>query len=132
MPVYLDTSVLVRYITADPHEMALRAAQLIDSDDPLVITETALNETAYVLRRVYGLTREETVDVLIEVLHRSNIHFQPLDKLLVIDALRMCRPSGRVSFGDALIWAAAHAAPPSAVFSFDRRFPAEGIELRQP
>ena len=32
----------------------------------------------------------------------------------------------------ALIWAAARAVPSSAVYSFDPRFPAEGIELRQP
>jgi predicted nucleic acid-binding protein len=132
MPVFLDTSVLVRYATDDPQDMAQRAAQLIESEAELIVTETALNETAHVLRRVYGLRREEAVDVLLALLQRSNIDFQPLDKALVIAALLLCRPSGRVSFGDALIWAAARARFPSSVYSFDQRFPVEGIEVLRP
>jgi predicted nucleic acid-binding protein len=62
----------------------------------------------------------------------ENLHFHALDKALVITALLLCRPSGRVSFGDALIWAAARAHPSSAVYSFDERFPPEGIDLRRP
>src|SRR5438445_8935489 len=99
MPFFLDTSVLVRYLTADPYDMAQRAAQLIESEAELSVTETALNETAHTLRHFYGLTREETVDVLVSLLQRSNITFHSLDKGIVITALFLCRPSGRVSFG---------------------------------
>src|SRR5215217_523724 len=100
----MDASVLVRYLTADPYETAVRARELIDSETELVITETALNETAHTVRSVYQRGREEIVDSLIDLLQRSNIRFQPLDKSLVIAALLLCRPSGRVSIGDALIW----------------------------
>jgi predicted nucleic-acid-binding protein len=132
MPNFLDTSLLVRYLTADPQELALRAREVIESEAELSVTETALNETAHALRHFYGLTREETVDLLTALLQRRNIAFHGLDKAIVIAALLLCRPSGRVSFGDALIWAVARSLPPSSVYSFDRRFPAEGIELRQP
>jgi predicted nucleic-acid-binding protein len=129
---FLDTSVIVRYLTDDPAEMAEQATRLIESAAELRVTETALNETAHVLRRVYGMTREEVVDLLVALLQRKNITFHLLDKAIVIAALLLCRPSGRVSLGDALIWAAARSAAPSAVYTFDRRFPSEGIELRWP
>ncbi len=132
MRVFLDTSVIVRYLTDDPPEMADRATQLVESAGDLCLTETALNETAHVLRTVYGLSREEVVDLLVALLQRSNIVFHSLDKATVIAALLLCRPSGRVSLGDALIWAAARSFVPSAVYSFDRRFPRDGIEVRQP
>lgn len=132
MPDFLDTSVLVRYLTDDPAEMADRATQLIESGGALCVTETALNETAHVLRTVYGVSREEVVGLLIALLQRSNITFHSLDKPTVIAALLLCRPSGRVSLGDALIWAAARSFAPSAVYSFDRRFPRDGIEVLRP
>src|ERR1051326_3726542 len=103
MPAFLDASVLCRYLTDDPPAMAEQAERLIEGETELCITETALAETAYVLRNVYGLTREEIVDLLIAFLQRSNILVHALDKQITIAALLLCRPSGRVSFGDALI-----------------------------
>jgi hypothetical protein len=41
----------------------------------------------------------------------------------------MCRDSGRVSIPDALIWAAARSAGNTPVYTLDRRFPADGIEV---
>jgi predicted nucleic acid-binding protein len=132
MPDFLDASTVVRYLTDDPTEMAERAAWLIESEKELTLTETAVNETVHVVRSVYGVGREEWVDALVALLQRRNILFHSIDKATVIAALLLCRPSGRVSLGDALIWAAARCVPPSTVYSFDRRFPSEGIELLRP
>lgn len=112
--------------------MAEHAARLIESEQEVTLTETALNETVYVVRSVYGVGREEWVDALVALLQRRNILFHSIDKATVIAALLLCRPSGRVSLGDALIWAAARSLSPSAVYTFDRRFPSEGVELRRP
>ncbi len=134
MPAFLDTSVIVRYLTGEPLEMAERAAALIDTDTTLLLTETALAETGYVLQRVYGIERAAVVDLLIAFLQKENIAVHQHDTDLVIAALLLCRPSGRISFADALIWAAARSAAtdvePAIVYSFDQRFPATGIELR--
>jgi predicted nucleic-acid-binding protein len=112
--------------------MAARARQLIDTEIELRLTETVLLETAYVLQHSEGLSREQIVDLLVEFVQRANISVHPLDKQIVISGLLLCRPSGRVSFGDALIWAAARCAGSTTVYSFDRRFPGEGIDLREP
>ena len=109
----------------------------IDGRTDLVITDIALVETAYVLTSVYGIEREVVVDHLIGLLRRENIRPHGFDvdrgvhhlpKGLAIEALRRCRPSNRISFADALIWAAARA-DGAAVFTLDERFPNEGIAI---
>jgi predicted nucleic-acid-binding protein len=130
---FLETSVVVRYLTNDPPQMAQRAAHLIATHGPLHINETALAETAHVLRTVYGIQRETVVDLLQSLIRDDGIVPYRCDAGRVLDGLEQCRPSGRVSVPDALIWAAAVAAGPATiVYSFDRRFPAAGIQLEEP
>ena len=131
MSALLDTSMLVHYFTGDPADLADASARVIDGEDPLLITDIVLFEAAYVLRSEYAVPREAIVDHLIALLRKANIETFRLDKHLVIEALFLCRPSGRVSFGDALIWAAARSEPDPIVYSLDRRFPDEGITVLQ-
>src|SRR4051812_44678233 len=123
MPEFLDTSVVVRYLTDDPPAMAERAERLIESSTVLFVTDVVIGETAYVLRDIYRMSRIQVVDLLVDFLRRENIQVHLLAKDTVIGALLRCRPSGRVSISDALIWAAARCAGSSVVYSFDRRFP---------
>ena len=51
------------------------------------------------------------------------------DKDLWMRALLLCRPSKRVSFGDALIWAAALASGVRRVYTLDARFSREEIQV---
>jgi predicted nucleic acid-binding protein len=130
-PILLDTSVVVRYLTDDPPEMAARAALLIDSSTPLTITALVLVESAYVLTSVYGVDRGEVAAALAELVLRRNVSCPAAPKALVARALDLAASSGRVSFADALIWAEARAAG-VPVATFDRRFPAEGLDLLEP
>lgn len=127
----LDTSVIVRYLTGDPPELAEQAAGIIDEVDGLLVTDVVLTETAYVLTSVYQVPREVVVDHLIAFLQKENIAPFVLDKSLVLHALLLCRPSGRVSFADAMVWAAARSASNKVVYSLDERFPGDGLELRR-
>ncbi|MCD6567732.1 MAG: PIN domain-containing protein [Dehalococcoidia bacterium] len=127
----MDTSVVVRYLTGDPPESAEQAAKIIDGVDDLLITDVVLTETAYVLTSVYQVPREIVVDHLIAFLQKENISPFALDKSLVLLALLLCRPSGRVSFADAMVWAAARSAGSRVVYSLDKRFPGDGIEVRR-
>jgi predicted nucleic acid-binding protein len=70
--------------------------------------------------------------VLIDLLNRENIDTHEVPTEVAIQALRFCRPSGRVNFGDAMLWAVARASAPARVWTFDRRFPADGIERWEP
>ncbi len=122
---------MVRYLTGDPPEMAEQAAGIIDEVGDLWITDVVLAETAYVLTTVYQIPRDVAIDHLLALIQKENISPYALDKGLVLQALLLCRPSGRVSFADAMVWAAARSAASTVVYSLDERFPNQGLEVRQ-
>ena len=128
MSGFLDTSMVVRYLIRDVPEMADRAAAVIDNE--LWITGVVLAGASYVLRLAYLLPREIVIDHIMAFLGKGNIYGYGLDKGTVLRALLMCRPSGRMSVADVLIWAAARSSGSNVVYSFDQRFPSDGIEVR--
>ena len=131
MSGFLDTSIVVRYLTGDPPNMAEQAARVIDGEEGLQITDVVLAETAYVLTSVYRISRSGAVDHLVAFLQKQNISTFVLEQGLVLQALLLCRPSGRVSFADAMLWAAARSSETKVVYSLDDRFPQDGLEMRR-
>jgi len=127
---YLDTNILVRYLTGDPPALAAKAARIVDDVERLIVTDAVVAETVYVLMNVYGVQRAHVVDHLVGFLRKKNIHTAGADKERVIQGLILCRPSGRVAFTDALVWAAASGSRTPVVYTLDERFPAGGIEVR--
>jgi predicted nucleic acid-binding protein len=128
----LDTNVLVRYFIREDSELTDRAAALIESERALRICIVTLAEVGFVLTKFYQIDRTMAVDALINLLNRENITTHEIDTDLAIQALRLCRPSGRVNFADALTWATARAAPRARVWTFDTKFPGQGIQVEQP
>jgi hypothetical protein len=49
----------------------------------------------------------------------------------MLQALLLWRPSGRVSYADALVWAAAQSTDKKAVYSFNERLPTDDMEVRR-
>ena len=127
---FLDTSMVVRYLIRDVPEMAERAAAVINGDEDLRIIGVVLAEVGHVLRSVYLLPRELVVDYLVAFVRKQNIYCHELDKGIVLQALLMCRASGLISIADSMIWAAARSSGRNVVYSFDQRFPRDGIEVR--
>jgi len=127
----VDTSLLVRDLTGDPPHLAEKAARVLDGEETLGITEVALVETAYALESVYGVPRKEVVDALLALLQKENLRAVGGDKDLWMRALLLCRRR-RVSFGDALIWAAALASGVRRVYTLDASFPEEEIVVGPP
>lgn len=130
-PELLDANPVLRYLLADHPDHFARAQALIESERSLRISVLTLAEIGYVLTRVAGVPREDAVDALIDLLERENIDAHEVDTDLAIQALRLCRPSGRVNFGDAMLWAVARASS-ARVWTFDERFPSQGIRVQQP
>lgn len=127
----LDTSMVVRYLTGDPPELAEKAARVIDGEENLHVPDVVIAETAYVLTSVYGVPRSVVVDHLVAFLQKENISPFAMDKGLVLQALLLCKPSARVSFADAMVWAAARSSESKVVYSLDERFPGNGLEVRR-
>lgn len=132
MTVFVDTNVVVRYLTGEPEHLATIASRIVNGDDDIVLTAGVLAEVACVLRRLYDVPRETVVDSLIHLVRKANITVWGLDQDVIIQALLMCRPSGRVSFADAMLWAVARSAGiDSIVYTLDAPFPNVGIFVRQ-
>ncbi len=131
MRALLDTSVVVRYLTGDPPHLFQASVRLIEGGGDLLVSGVVIAETAHVLTSYYGASRGQVVEYLLSLLQRDNIDTLHLPKDLVIGALAQCRPSGRVSIPDALIWTAARAED-LPVYTLDRRFPAGGITVLSP
>ena len=127
----LDTSMVVRYFTGDPPELAEKAARVIDGEENLQVPDVVIAETAYVLTSVYGVPRSVVVDHLIAFLQKENISPFAMHKGLVLQALLLCKPSARVSFADAMVWASARLSESKVVYSLDERFPEDGLEVRR-
>lgn len=131
MSSFIDTNVVVRYVTGEPAHLAALAAEILEGEGDLYLTEGILAEITYVLRKNYEVPRELAIETLIDFIRRKNVQIYGLDKDLVIEALMLCQPSGRVSVSDAMLWAIARSTGEnSRVYSFDRRFPGEEIEVR--
>jgi len=126
---HLDTSMLVGYLTGVPEDQARAAKATIETSTPILVSEVAIAEAAHVLLVFYRLERSQVAVALQRFMERENIQPIAADKGLLIRALELTKPSGRVSIADALIWAIARSVPPARVFTYDRRFPAEGVTL---
>ena len=121
----VDTSLLVRYLTGDPPHLAEKAAQVLDGEETLGITEVALVETAYALESAYGVPRKDPPP---EGEPQGGGRGQgPPDA-----GPPPLPPLAGVSFGDALIWAAALASGVKRVYTLDARFPEEEIAVGPP
>ena len=128
---FLDTSVIVRYLVGEPAEEAAQASHIILETEGLQISDVVLTETVYVLRTRYQVPRETIIDSSIALIQRDNVSVYAMDDDLALQGLTMCRPSGRVSISDAMIWAAARSNGARAIYTFDQRFPSEDLEIRQ-
>ncbi len=126
----LDTSVVVRYLTADHPRLSRRAAKIIEGDLELGITANCIAEIGFVLERRYGIVRDEVVEAINGILTRANVTTVDLDEAVAMAAVQMCKPSHRVSFADVIIWASARSLGIDAIYTFDERFPDRDVELR--
>lgn len=132
MSAFLDANIVVRYIMRDVPESNDAVRRIIEEESDLVLSEGILNEIAFVLTSNYRLDRRDVVDALVALIQRENIRVHNLDAALVIEALMLCRPSHRISFADAMLWAVARSAGGNTrVYTLDKRFPRAGLELRQ-
>jgi len=130
--IAVDTSVLVRYLTDDPPDMARRARSLLDAGERLGLPIVVLLETAHVLRTQYDVPRRDILDVLLAFVSRVDIETLGLAKDAVIEALARARTLPGIPLADALVVATARAAGAEALVSFDRGIGGHGLRVIEP
>ncbi len=125
----LDTSLMVTYLKPQDARLGALAADVIDRETELAVGLVALVEAGYVLAHHYSVPRAAIVDALVAFVMKRNVRVLGTDKALVASALLGCRNSGRVSFADALIQVEAQSHSLTGMYTFDRRFPREGVPV---
>lgn len=73
MLIYLDTNIIIRYLTRDIEKQAQFAKNLIESDRNLFIPDVVFPEVSYILTSQYKGKRMEIADSLVSIVSRSNI-----------------------------------------------------------
>jgi len=131
---YVDTNVLLRFLTGDPEELAQRARLLFQAVDSgrvrLVLEDAVLAELVWVLESFYGQPADQVTRTLLDLLVHDGIECR--DKGLLVQAL-VLHADQRVDFADALVAAAMQQGGQKVIYSFDRHFdPLPGITRREP
>lgn len=131
---YLDTNVIVRYLTGEPIEMAAEAQALILAAERrsvlLRVTMVTVAETVWTLRSVYGLGRDAIAESMASFVAADGIETESQAEVML--ALSLYREKN-IDFADALLAARALLSGPPVIYSFDRHFDrVPGIQRRTP
>ena len=109
----IDTNIVVRFLTRDDPEQALKARALIDGHDVLLIS-TVLLESEWVLRNGYGFGKHEVVEKLQAFIGLAHVKLQEPERV----AKALDWAASGMDFADALHVAAAEEC--EAFMSFDK------------
>ena len=117
MSAFVDTNILVRHLTGDPPEMAVRATAYLRTESELLLTDLVVAETVYVLESFYEAPRDQVAGAV-----RSLLAFESVvcvDPALVLRALEVYEVD-RIDFAEAYLVACAESTTVATIASFDR------------
>ena len=119
-PIAIDASVIVRYLTGDDKTQSAAATALFRAAQAgkvkLLVPTSTIQETVYVLERIYNLDAATIAPKLISLLTIHNVDTPDQD--WVVDAQQFYREKNS-DFGDALLCAYARSAR-CEVATFDK------------
>ncbi len=120
---FVDTNVVLRFLTGDPPELAAQAQALFAAVDEgqlcLVLEEIVVAETVWVLESFYKHAPAAICRTLLELLAHDGIECR--DKARLARALALYADRG-VDFADALLAVSVQDSAEKVVYSFDRHF----------
>lgn len=116
MKIAPDTNLLVRILTNDDAEQAKIGREVLSDASAIVLSSVALCETAWVLKRFFGATREEIAQGVRALVGAKNAVF---DTDAVYAGLQVLDAGG--DFADGVIAASGISMGAEAFVSFDRR-----------
>lgn len=128
--VFLDSSVLVRYLSEDDPPRALAAARLVDGDATVVISGVVLLETLHALRTGLGHENPELGRVLIRFVTRHNVEVIDADKVHLVAALERTLATSARRISDAIVATTAEHAGCDWIATFDESFRSPTIPSR--
>lgn len=85
--IAVDTNIILRFLTGDDEEQFTRAREIFTSNKKIIIADTVILETEWLLRFAYKFSREDINKALTALLGLPNIHF--VNPLQLKQALEM-------------------------------------------
>lgn len=129
MTVWLDTNVLLRFLTGKPTDLAGRARRILrraaDGELVLRVTPVVIAELIWVLRSVYRTDVNSVGDAIRSIALAKGIDVA--DEEVVLEAVRLMEDTG-VDYPDAFVAASARVRG-EAVATFDADFKRLGVEI---
>ncbi len=128
---FLDTNIVIRYLTQDDPDQSARAKALLDQVEAgeiqVTTSETVLGELVFVLssKRLYNLPREEIRAYLGAFLGLKGLRLP--NKRMYLRALELYATIPRLDFAGALHVAEMEQRKLTTIISFDEDF--DGIEV---
>jgi predicted nucleic acid-binding protein len=131
---FVDSNVVLRFLTGEPPEMAQQAHTLFAAVDRgqirLVLEEVVVAEIVWVLQSFYGHKPADISRTLLQLIAHEGIECR--GKARLAEALTLYADR-RIDLTDALLAASVYASGERTVYSFDRHFDRlEGITRRVP
>ena len=117
MTAFVDTNVLVRHLTGDPPDLAMRATRYLAGADELLLPYLILAEVAYVLESFYETPRAQVATTLRAVLAFPAIRV--LDADLLQRAVEVYEVH-RLDFADAYLVASAERTGIGVIATFEQ------------
>jgi predicted nucleic acid-binding protein len=131
---YIDSNVILRYLTQDPPGMAEKALKIFrDAKEgrlTLLITPLTVAEVVWVLESYYGHSKKQISEILTQFLLCDGLEVESLD--LMIGSLNIYQDKN-IDFADAVLANQALRIGPPSIYSFDQhlnRVP--GIMVKKP
>jgi predicted nucleic acid-binding protein len=128
--VFLDSSVLIRYLAEDDPPRALAAAGIIDGGATLVVSGVVLMEAVHGLRTGLGHAKPELARAVIAFLSRENIELVDADRAHVVAALEWSLAASARRIPDAIIPSTAAPARCAWIATFGEAFASPTVTSR--
>jgi predicted nucleic acid-binding protein len=128
--VFIDTSVLIRYLAEDDPPRALAAARLIESGATLVVSGVVLTEAVHGLRTGLGHTNPALARALIAFLSHENVELVDADRAHVVAALEWTLATSARRIPDAILASTAAQARCDWIATFDEAFASPTVTSR--
>lgn len=117
MSVFVDTNILVRHLTGEPPEMAVRATAYLERETELLLTDLVVAETVYVLESFYEAPREQFAEAVRSLIaFDSVICVDPAVLLLSVEVYE----TDRIDFAEAYLVAGAESTGIAKIASSER------------
>jgi len=120
--VFLDTSVLVRYLSDDDPARAHAAAVLIDGEQTVVVSTGSILETIHVMRTEFGVRNPDLGRGLIRLLSKRNVELADADAPGMAAAIERTLQWSERRIPDAILSVVAERAGCDWIATFDEHF----------